>query len=95
MADIVINHASKQSEYFQEFGGNYEYKDFFISLDKDEGFEEVVRPRSSDLFQEIEISNQKKYLWCTFSHDQIDLNFKNPRVLLFFIKLIYLYLKRY
>ena len=94
MADIVINHASKQSEYFQEFiRGNFEYKDFFISLDEDEGFEEVVRPRSSDLFQEIEISNQKKYLWCTFSHDQIDLNFKNPDVLLFFIKLIYIYLK--
>ena len=94
MADIVINHASKQSEYFKEFiRGNDEYKDFFISLDEDEGFEEVVRPRSSDLFQEIEISNQKKYLWCTFSHDQIDLNFKNPKVLLFFIKLIYLYLK--
>ena len=94
MADIVINHASKKSEYFQEFvKGNYEYKDFFISLDEDEGFEEVVRPRSSDLFQEVEINNKKKYLWCTFSHDQIDLNFKNPRVLLFFIKLIYLYLK--
>ena len=94
MADIVINHASKQSEYFKEFiRGNDEYKDFFISLDEDEGFEEVVRPRSSDLFQEIEISNQKKYLWCTFSHDQIDLNFKNPDVLLFFIKLIYIYLK--
>ena len=94
MADIVINHASKKSEYFQEFvRGNNEYKDFFISLDKDEGFEEVVRPRSSDLFQEVELSNQKKYLWCTFSHDQIDLNFKNPDVLLFFIKLIYIYLK--
>jgi sucrose phosphorylase len=93
MADIVINHASKQSEYFQELvGGNDEYKDFFITLDNNEGFEEVVRPRSSDLFQEIEINNQKKYLWCTFSHDQIDLNFKNRDVLLFFIKLIYLYL---
>ena len=93
MADIVINHASKLSEYFQEFvRGNCEYKDFFISLDEDEGFEDVVRPRSSDLFQEVEINNQKKYLWCTFSHDQIDLNFKNPNVLLFFIKLIYLYL---
>ena len=57
MADIVINHASKLSEYFQEFvGGNDEYKDFFITLDKNEGFEEVVRPRSSDLFQEIEIN---------------------------------------
>jgi sucrose phosphorylase len=94
MADIVINHASKQSEYYKEFvGGNVEYKDFFITLDKNEGFEKVVRPRSSDLFQEVEINNQKEYLWCTFSHDQIDLNFKNPRVLLFFISLIYLYLK--
>ena len=93
MADIVINHSSKQSEYFREFiRGNKIYKDFFITLDKNEGFETVVRPRSSDLFQEVEISNKKKYLWCTFSHDQIDLNFKNPDVLLFFIKLIYLYL---
>lgn len=94
MADIVINHSSKKSEYFREFiRGNKLYKDFFITLDKNKGFEEVVRPRSSDLFQEVEINNQKKYLWCTFSHDQIDLNFKNPDVLLFFIKLIYLYLK--
>ena len=94
MADIVINHASRQSEYFEEFlKGSSAYKDFFISLDKDEGFENVVRPRSSDLFQEIDISNKKKYLWCTFGHDQIDLNFKNPEVLLFFIELIYLYLK--
>ena len=93
MADIVINHSSKQSEYFREFiRGNKIYKDFFIAFDKNEGFEKVVRPRSSDLFQEVEISNKKKYLWCTFSHDQIDLNFKNPDVLLFFIKLIYLYL---
>ena len=94
MADIVINHASRQSEYFEEFlKGSSEYKDFFISLDKDEGFENVVRPRSSDLFQEMDIGNKKKYLWCTFGHDQIDLNFKNPEVLLFFIELIYLYLK--
>ena len=94
MADIVINHASRQSEYFEEFlKGSSAYKDFFISLDKDEGFENVVRPRSSDLFQEMDIGNKKKYLWCTFGHDQIDLNFKNPEVLLFFIELIYLYLK--
>ena len=41
----------------------------------------------------MDIGNKKKYLWCTFGHDQIDLNFKNPEVLLFFIELIYLYLK--
>ena len=50
----------RQSEYFEEFlKGSDAYKDFFISLDKDEGFENVVRPRSSDLFQEMDISIKK------------------------------------
>ena len=53
----------------------------------------VIRPRSSDLFREIKINEETLKLWCTFSHDQIDLNFKNPKVLLFFLKLINFYLK--
>ena len=32
--------------------------------------------------------DQEKYLWRTFSPDQIDLNFKNPKVLMRFIKII-------
>lgn len=94
MSDIVINHASINSKYFNEFiKGNEKFKDFFITIDDTDGYENVIRPRSSDLFKEVEINQETFKLWCTFSHDQIDLNFKNPKVLLFFIKLIHFYLK--
>lgn len=94
MSDIVINHASIKSKYFEEFSQNSEdFKDFFIALNDTNGFEDVIRPRSSDLFREIKINEETLKLWCTFSHDQIDLNFKNPKVLLFFLKLINFYLK--
>ena len=94
MSDIVINHASIKSKYFNEFiKGNEKFKDFFITIDDTDGYENAIRPRSSDLFNEVEINQETFKLWCTFSHDQIDLNFKNPKVLLFFIKLIHFYLK--
>ncbi len=95
MSDIVINHASIKSKYFKNFIENKEdTQNFFIKLKNvQEGYESVVRPRSSDLFKEYAINDETFYLWCTFSHDQVDFNFKNPKVLFFFIKLIHLYLK--
>ena len=94
MSDIVINHASIESKYFKSFIENKtETQNFFIKLKNKQGYEQVVRPRSSDLFREFEINKEIYYLWCTFSHDQVDFNFKNPEVLFFFIKLIHLYLK--
>tara|TARA_A100001015_G_scaffold44616_1_gene49060 strand:+ start:1008 stop:1802 length:795 start_codon:yes stop_codon:yes gene_type:complete len=94
MSDIVINHASIESKYFKDFTNNEDNsKNFFIKLKNKQGYDQVVRPRSSDLFQEFEINDEIYYLWCTFSHDQVDFNFKNPEVLFFFIKLIHLYLK--
>jgi sucrose phosphorylase len=41
----------------------------------------VVRPRSSALLREVETATGNKQVWCTFSHDQVDLNFANPEVL--------------
>jgi sucrose phosphorylase len=95
MSDIVINHASIKSKYFKNFIENKEdTQNFFIKLKNvQEGYESVVRPRSSDLFKEYAVNDETFYLWCTFSHDQVDFNFKNPKVLFFFIKLIHLYLK--
>ena len=95
MSDIVINHASIKSKYFKNFIENKEdTQNFFIKLKNvQEGYESVVRPRISDLFKEYAINDVTFYLWCTFSHDQVDFNFKNPKVLFFFIKLIHLYLK--
>ena len=28
------------------------------------------------------------YVWCTFGHDQVDFDFKNPKVLIYFLKLL-------
>ena len=51
----------------------------------------VVRPRESELLKAVDTPNGKKYVWCTFSHDQVDFDFKNPAVLMEFIKIMILY----
>jgi sucrose phosphorylase len=40
----------------------------------------------------VETANGIQYVWCTFSNDQVDLNFKNPDVLVEFIQIIRFYL---
>ncbi len=42
--------------------------------------------------QEVETANGPRHVWCTFSHDQIDLDFRNPEVLLEFLRIIRLHL---
>ena len=52
----------------------------------------IIRPRTSSLLQEVDTLGGKKYVWSTFSHDQPDLNFSNPDVLLEIIDIIRTYL---
>ncbi len=94
MADLVINHCSSSNTLFQNFLKNVEPGlDYFISSEKKvNSLSKVVRPRTSKLFKEIRINGKKKYVWCTFSHDQVDFNFQNPKVLIFFLKIIKFYL---
>ena len=94
MADLVINHCSSINELFLNFLKNAEPGlDYFIySKNKFKGLTKVVRPRTSNLLKEIKIEGKKGYVWCTFSHDQIDLNFKNPKVLIYFLKIIKFYI---
>ena len=42
----------------------------------------MVRPRNSPLLRPVKTRDGTRHLWCTFGHDQLDLNFKEPRVLL-------------
>ena len=48
----------------------------------------MVRPRDHKLLKKIDIFGKSDFLWRTFSADQIDLDFKNPSVLLRFIKIM-------
>ncbi len=93
MADLVINHASSKSEWFENFKKGVDPgKDYFVTASPDDDLSEVVRPRSTPLLQEIETADGVKHVWCTFSFDQVDLNFKNPQVLLEFVKIIRRYM---
>ncbi|NCG09230.1 MAG: alpha-amylase [Verrucomicrobia bacterium] len=82
MADLVINHCSAQSEWFKNYcTGKSPGADYFLEVGEDFDASAVVRPRSSPLLRAVETSKGTKNLWCTFSHDQVDLNFANPEVL--------------
>ncbi len=93
--DAVINHVSASSHYMKEQClGNVDYKDFLITVSFKKDWSNVVRPRKLPLLSEYETSEGMKYFWTTFSQDQIDLNYKNPKVLLEIIDiLLYYYLQ--
>lgn len=92
MFDAVINHISVKSKEFQEFvGGNPSYKDFFIVVEPGTDLSDVFRPRTLPLLSEFNTEWGPLQVWTTFSADQVDLNFKNPDVLLFIIDVLMTY----
>ena len=95
MADLVINHASAQSKWFKQFlEQNGKGKDYFITESPDTDLSEVVRPRSTPLLTPFETSTGTKYVWTTFSADQVDLNFKNPDLLLEMVDVLLGYISK-
>lgn len=93
MSDLVINHCSSRGVWFDNFikGAGIGH-DFFFTALPDDDLTQVVRPRTSPLLKEVETGNGKKFVWCTFSHDQVDLDFRNPEVLKAFLSIIRQYL---
>jgi sucrose phosphorylase len=95
MADIVINHVSSESQWFQNYrNGTDPGATYIMEANAGDDLSAVVRPRASALLRPTETANGLKHVWCTFSHDQIDLDFRNPQVLLEFVKIIRLYLQQ-
>jgi glycosidase len=95
MFDAVINHISRQSAWFQGFlRGEAPYTDYFITVDPDTDLSRVVRPRALPLLTRVETVDGPRYVWTTFSQDQIDLNYANPQVLLEIIDLLLFYVER-
>ena len=95
MFDAVINHISSQSEWFQKFlQDDPRYKDYFITVEGEPDLSQVVRPRALPLLTPFQTPSGEKKVWTTFSADQIDLNFKNPEVLLEILDILLLYVER-
>lgn len=92
MFDAVINHVSVQHKWFQAFlKDDPHYRDYFIVVDGSPDLSQVVRPRTLPLLTTFETTSGPKQVWTTFSPDQIDLNFKNPNVLLEIINVLLFY----
>lgn len=93
MADLVINHCSSRSQWFENFKQRKSPGvDYFVEADPSLDYSAVVRPRTSPLLAEVQTLDGKRHVWCTFSHDQVDVNFQNPQVLLEFIRIVRHYL---
>ena len=89
MSDMVINHGSSKSEWFKNFlSGKGKGSNYFLSFDSAFDTSEVVRPRTNELLQKFITDDGEKFLWCTFSKDQIDYNFSNPDILYEFIEIL-------
>lgn len=91
--DLVINHVSQKSAWFQNYLENKTPgADYFIEMDPNVDLSRVVRPRSLPLLTKFATKKGDRWLWTTFSADQIDLNFGNPEVLYEMTRILLLYL---
>jgi len=96
MVDGVINHISQFSDWFKAFlSGDRYFQDFFIEVDPSIDLSEVVRPRATPLLSEfIDDDGKLRHVWTTFSKDQVDLNYKNHRVLRNVLDALFYYIEK-
>lgn len=93
MADLVINHCSSEHPWFRNFrDGESPGRDYFYTAAPESDLSQVVRPRTNPLLRLTETVDGDRYVWCTFSHDQVDLDFRNPDVLREFVRIVRHYL---
>lgn len=89
-ADLIVNHISSQSRQFQAFlknGDQSPYSGMFLTFGRvfpngatEADLLRVYRPRPGLPFTTITLSNgQRSILWTTFTHEQIDLDVRDPQ----------------
>jgi len=95
MFDLVLNHVSQHSRWFQEYlQGREPYVRYFHEVDPSADLSAVARPRSLPLLTEFATSRGPRHVWTTFSADQVDLNFDEPQVLLELTEVLLDYVRR-
>ncbi|HAK96230.1 MAG TPA: alpha-amylase [Planctomycetes bacterium] len=94
-ADLVLNHVSRQSKWFGDYAhGIAPARHYFIEADPAADLGAVARPRSSPLLTQVATRGGPRYVWTTFSADQIDLNYANPDVLFEILDILLLYISK-
>ena len=93
MADLVLNHVSSSHPWVQQFiKGQEPGLSNIFAPSKDLNWDNVIRPRSSSLFTQIQSVKGPKQVWTTFGADQIDLNWQNPKIIIEFLNLLISYI---
>ena len=92
MADLVVNHVSASHRWVQQFRRGREPGSFMVMAPTDlQGWDHVVRPRSSVLFTLMDTHQGLRPVWTTFGPDQVDLDWSRLEVLEFFARLMRTY----
>ncbi len=95
MFDLVLNHVSRRSEWFRDYtAGIMPARQFFLEVSEHADLSQVVRPRNTPLLTRTHTRDGTRFVWSTFSDDQIDLDFANPDVLFEFIDIMLLYIEK-
>lgn len=84
MLDAVVNHTSASHPWYVRWQcRDPRYADYYIAVDPDTDLRGVTRPRTSPLLTPtVGDPEDRRWVWTTFSADQVDLNYGNPDVLL-------------
>ena len=94
MADLVLNHCSVRSPWFQGFlEGREPYTRYFLTLSPEADVSGVFRPRTHPLLTRFSTRQGDRWVWTTFSEDQVDLNYGEPEVLLEMIDILLFYIR--
>lgn len=89
MADLVLNHVSSSHEWMVQFRqGKSPGAGYIRTASLDDDLSGVVRPRSHPLLAAVETASGEQHVWCTFSHDQVDVDFSNPDLLIEYVRIL-------
>ena len=95
MFDLVLNHCSAESDWFQQFLADEGPGNAFIKTGEASwDLRKVVRPRSLPLLTEFETEAGPRLVWTTFSEDQVDLDWSNPDLVAEMLSIISMYIDR-
>lgn len=84
--DLTVNHISDESPEFQDFlakGFDSEFADLFVHVDKfgeisPDDMAKIHIRKEKEPFREVTLANgEKSRVWCTFTEQQIDLNYES------------------
>lgn len=95
MFDLVLNHCSASHKWFRQLlEDEAPGKDYFVTESPETDLSGVVRPRTHPLLTAFDTAAGTRHVWTTFSADQVDVDFRNPDVLLAYLDLLLLYVRR-